>query len=437
MIKFRGVVLLIFIACVLSFCFNELAVRIVECVFNDCGYYLWTQFFIMGFFFVLTFYIFFDIYYISVLKDFFNRMHKHKQKQIGDSPTISVVIPAFNEEKYIGETINSVLQSDYPKDKLEVIVVDDGSTDDTYKEAAKYGVQIIRHAKNLGRGKALETGVKYASGEIVVFLDADTKLKKSALKRLISAFDDPKVGGACGRLLVSSTRSNILTTGQKVEYALGFAYTKILRSAMGWLLIPSGAFSAHRRKLLLDLNLSDTIAEDFDLGLYIIEKGYRLVYINDAVAITEIPSTPKSYLKQRNRWTIGGLQVMGKHKSIFLNTEYGIVGVFGLPLHFVVGFAATLMELFGYVFLDALAVLSPLISYFSPDKIIALFFWLILLKILSVILILPGYHFSKAVNKENIPLYEVFVYWFVYYYLMLYATARGIINYISGKNIEW
>ncbi len=383
-------------------------------------------------------YTFLNLYYIVNIDKIFSVEKKDQLKHSPDRlPYISVIIPAYNEEDFIGKTIESVLNSCYPRSKLEVIVIDDGSTDNTYLEALRYPVKIIRHSRNMGRAEAIKTGIKYASNDIVVTIDADTVIHKYALRYLVLAFTDKAVGAVCGRLVVSRNGS-ILTCGQYVEYALGYAYTKTLRSHTGWMLIPSGAFSAYRKHLIEDTSISDTVAEDFDLGLHVIRKGYRLRYVREAIAYTDIPCRLSDYMRQRIRWCVGGLQVLAKHHDLFLRRKYGIVGLFGLPFHFIIGYAVLVMEFFGLSFLATLAILNPLVNYFgSYTTLLALVLWLVLLKLISIVLILPGVHYARNVDGERIGLLSILCYWLIYYYILLYAHVKGIIVYLKRGVTGW
>ncbi len=227
--------------------------------------------------------------------------------------------------------------------------------------------------------------------------------------------------------------SRLLAVGQRVEYLLGFSFTKTLRSIMGWMLIPSGAFSAFKRKLVENTYVADTLAEDFDLGLTLIERGYRLGYARDAVAETLAPGSLSAFTRQRIRWSAGGLQVLAKHRKLMLNPSAGIAGLIGVPVHFIVGYVIPLMEYLGY-FLIAAFLAARLISL---DAALILALWLLLLKLYSTLFIVPPVVFSWRILGERVGPLEVLVYWFVYYYLLLYTTVMGIYAYLSRISIAW
>ncbi len=415
----------------LGLALNQIVVYTIDIIFgSEYNEYIWTQYHVMGFSVFYMLYIFLLLVYLYKLPVLV------KQAEVLDDdelPRISVVIPAYNEEKIIGRAIESVLNSNYPKSKLEVIVVDDGSSDNTYAVASRYPVKVIRHEKNQGRGKAVMTGYRNASGDIVVTIDADTILDRDAL-RLVASYmvRDKRIGASCGRLKPLNSRG-LLGIGQRVEYAIGYAYTKSLKSSMGWMLIPSGAFSAYRRELVVDADIHDTIAEDFDLGLHVIRKGYRLGYVKEAVAYTEIPSNLASYIRQRTRWSVGGLQVLAKHRDMMFNPRYGSIGLFALPFHLVFGFMVMVMEAYGLSFL----ILLLLAGYFAIETFLVLVSWLILLKIYTTLLLIPGFIYSRSIIGEKIGLHHLILYWLIYYYLLLYTTVRGIIVYFKYGSTRW
>ncbi len=392
--------------------------------------YLWSQFYSMGFVFFYTLYILLLLIYLY----YYPRAVKpNPLVRDEELPSVSIVIPAYNEEDRIGGVIENVLSIDYPRDRLEVIVVDDGSSDKTSIVASQYPVRIVRHGVNRGRGAAVMTGIRNAKGEIVITVDADTRLEKNSVKKLASIFRVyPWIGAACGRLKTPRT-GKLLVLGQWVEYLLGYSYSKLLKSLTGWMLIPSGAFSAYRRSLVAGVDVSDTLAEDFDLGLNVIRSGYRLYYAWDAVAYTDVPETLGSFLRQRTRWSIGGLQVLAKHRDMLFDRKYGVVGLFGLPFHYVIGYAVMVMEVFGLSFLAGLALLGVILQV----NLLTLLIWLLLLKTYSLTLLAPGWFYARRILGEKLGLIHLLFYWYVYYYLLLYSVVRGVIVYLREFTTKW
>ena len=167
-------------------------------------------------------------------------------------------------------------------------------------------------------------------------------------------------------------------------------------------------------------------------------KGYTVRFVKEAIAYTQIPVSRDSFFRQRIRWNTGGLQVMAKHSNAFFNPEYGATGLFGLPIHFLIGFCVVVMEFFGLSLLALLTILNPWLRYFSSyDIVLALATWLLVLKTLSIILLLPGVHYARRVYGEEIGFKDILLYWFIYYYILLYANVKGIIAYLERGVVKW
>ncbi len=391
--------------------------------------YLIGQFMAMGFIYFFTLYAALDIYYIL-----FAAKHVSRGEIPEKPPSMTVVIPAYNEEATIADTINSLWRTGYPS--LEIIVVDDGSSDSTAEKAAALGARVIRHETNKGRAHAVMTGIKNARGEIVVTVDADTIVEKDALHRIASFFRDKSVGAVCGRLRVVG-EEKLLTRWQSIEYSIGYAYTKKIQDAMDWVLIPSGAFSAYRKEAVRDADAYDTVAEDFDIAMNIRRRGYTIRFCENCVAYTKVPSTLSSFIRQRIRWGVGGLQVIAKHGDMLLNKRYGITGVFGLPFHFLIGYGVAPLEFFGILLVLAMTILSPLTRIGNPETLAALLLWLIVMKALGIILITPGAIYASRKLGEKVTPRLLLSYWLVYYYIMMWPQMLSILIYLDLKKISW
>ena len=245
-----------------------------------------------------------------------------KTKYTKYEPSISILIPAYNEEKNIEETLNSVFASTYPKKKLEVIVIDDGSTDNTLgileRLKKRYSNLVILKGNHKGKSASLNLGLKHSSHDYILLIDADTTIRSDAIAKIISPFNDKSVGATTGSCLVKNSKG-ILGAFQEVEYP----YINLIRksfsdvfSNVSWFL---GAFSCYRKDVLKSIGnfKKDTQSEDIDTSLEIYSKGYKILNVFDAYAYTTIPLTIKGFVKQRIRWYVGVLQVMKKHKKVF------------------------------------------------------------------------------------------------------------------------
>lgn len=249
-------------------------------------------------------------------------------------PAVSVIIAAYNEEKVIARTVQSVLTNGY--DNLEVIVIDDGSKDKTLavmRESfgAEPRVRILTQA-NAGKSAALNYGITEAKNEILVAIDADTIFGKGTIASLVGHFSDPKVGAVSGNARVGN-RNNWLTRFQSIEYICGFNLDRRALDLLNAITVVPGAVGAWRKTLILDVGGfgHDTLAEDTDLTLSIRRKGYRILYEENAIAYTEAPETTQALAKQRFRWAFGTLQAAWKHRDVTFDPRYGALGLVALP----------------------------------------------------------------------------------------------------------
>jgi cellulose synthase/poly-beta-1,6-N-acetylglucosamine synthase-like glycosyltransferase len=245
------------------------------------------------------------------------------------APGISVVIPAFNEAAGIAATVRSMVASNYPGE-LEVIVVDDGSTDDTagiVRRLRLPGVRVISQP-NTGKSAALNRGIGEAWFDILVLADGDTVFARNALIRLALRMRDPDVGAVSGNTKVANRRG-LLGRWQHLEYVMGFNLERRMFDILGTIPTVPGAIGAFKRAALDDVGglSSGTLAEDTDLTMAICRSGWRVVYEPRALAWTEAPSTLRQLWRQRYRWCYGTMQCMWKHKRSVI--EGGPSGHFG------------------------------------------------------------------------------------------------------------
>ena len=234
----------------------------------------------------------------------------------GPLPPVTAVIPAFNEGAVITRTIDSVLASDVP---VEVVVVDDGSSDDTAQIVARRylrdpRVRLLRQP-NGGKAAALRTGVAACRTEAVVALDADTLFAPTTIRRLVEPLCDPRVGAVAGTAEVGNL-DNAWTRWQAVEYLTQQELERRAWDALGAVPIVPGAVGAWRRRAIVETGgfSSDTLAEDADLAMALCRRGWRVVHAAAARARTEAPATRRELVKQRARWSFGVLQALWKHR---------------------------------------------------------------------------------------------------------------------------
>ena len=204
---------------------------------------------------------------------------------------VSVIVPAYNEKECIAATINSLRASDHP---IEILVVDDGSTDETAAivRGLNYSnVRLIRQA-NGGKPAALNNGIRHARHEIVVMIDGDTVFEPKTISTLVQPFSRPWVGAVSGNAKVAN-RKKIVGRWQHIEYVIGFNIDRRIQDLLGCMTTIPGAVGAFRRKALLQVGgvSEDTLAEDTDLTMAVCSAGWEIVYEERARAWTEAPTT--------------------------------------------------------------------------------------------------------------------------------------------------
>ncbi len=346
------------------------------------------------------------------LVEFFRRPADEEPIPEGEAPKVSLLVPAYNEEKVIVQTVRSLMTLDYPD--FEIVVVDDGSRDRTsavlleafpfqrvevdpaalpiptqplkvvYRAAAPRPVWLAVK-ENGGKSDALNAGLNLASGEIVVTIDADTILTPQSLRRIVVPFRDPRivaVGGLltvanetvwqAGRLVGQGLPRSPLALFQLVEYLVSYTIGRMALSKLNALLVLSGAFSAFRRDLLLQIRgfLSErahgrhTVCEDAEIifrlhrCLYDHRIPGRMVFLMRPVAWTEVPANARDVLRQRNRWHRGLGESLWLHRAMAFDPKYGRIGLFAIPYYLFFEFLAPFMKVLAFLLIGLLVLLD-------------------------------------------------------------------------------
>jgi cellulose synthase/poly-beta-1,6-N-acetylglucosamine synthase-like glycosyltransferase len=264
---------------------------------------------------------------------------KPPRKRIKSFPSVSVLIPAYNEEKNIERVVKSILRVDYPKGKLEVIVINDASTDRTRKIAEKLTrnekVRLLNNRVNRGKAYSLNRGLKLARHELIACIDADSVVERDILKKMVSRFEDPRVASTTPALKVLKPK-NFIEKIQFAEYLLNIFLRKSL-AFIDSIHVTPGVFSIYRKTVLKKLGGFDeeNLTEDMEIALRIHDAGYKIENSLDAISYTICPSTLRSLFKQRLRWYRGALQNTVKYKHMIFNRKYGNLGMFLLPFNFI------------------------------------------------------------------------------------------------------
>jgi cellulose synthase/poly-beta-1,6-N-acetylglucosamine synthase-like glycosyltransferase/spore germination protein YaaH/peptidoglycan/xylan/chitin deacetylase (PgdA/CDA1 family) len=356
---------------------------------------------------------------------------------------VSVLIPCFNEEKVIVASVRRILASHW--DKLEVLVLDDGSSDRTsevVREAfAREPSVRLMSFENGGKAVALNRGLVEAKGEVIVALDADTLFPPDTIPKLARWFADPKVGAVAGNALVGNRR-NLITRWQALEYVTAQNLERRALAALGAVTVVPGAVGAWRRSALEELGgyPADTLAEDQDLTLGAQRAGWRIEFDPDARAYTEAPETVAGLLKQRFRWSFGTLQCIWKHRAGLFDLKHPVLGFVALPQIWL--FQILLTAIAPLVDLAIIwSIISSAYSWawhpqeWSPDDLIRpLFYWAAF-----IFLDLSAGALGMALERRA-PWADVIwmpIQRFGYRQLMYSVVVRSIDAALNGARVSW
>ncbi|MFF2845450.1 glycosyltransferase [Streptomyces sp. NPDC058001] len=246
---------------------------------------------------------------------------------------VSVLVPAYNEAKCIENTVRSLMDSDHP---VEVIVIDDGSTDGTARIVEDLRLPNVRVVRQLNAGKpaALNRGIANARCDLIVMMDGDTVFERATVRELVQPFGDARVGAVAGNAKVGN-RDSLIGAWQHIEYVMGFNLDRRMYDVLRCMPTIPGAVGAFRRSALERVGgmSDDTLAEDTDITMALHRDGWRVVYAEKARAWTEAPESVQQLWSQRYRWSYGTMQAIWKHrKAVVERGASGRFGRVGLPL---------------------------------------------------------------------------------------------------------
>jgi cellulose synthase/poly-beta-1,6-N-acetylglucosamine synthase-like glycosyltransferase/peptidoglycan/xylan/chitin deacetylase (PgdA/CDA1 family) len=344
-------------------------------------------------------------------------------------PPVSVVMPAFNEAVGVERAVRSLAASDYPG--LEILVVDDGSSDGTGDLVEALGlpsVHVLRQS-NAGKARALNRGIGAARHDVIVMVDADTVFEPGTLRALVAPLRDPAVGAIAGNTKVGNRRG-LLGRWQHIEYVMGFNLDRRLYDVLRCMPTIPGAIGAFRRDALADAGgvSTATLAEDTDLTLAIGRAGWRVVYAEHARAWTEAPATLGSLWRQRYRWSYGTLQAVWKHRRALAHLREPAqrrIALVGLPylvlFQILLPLGALLIDplaIYGLVFLDPVPVLGFWVGF-------------------NLLQVAVAWYAFRLDGESPRPLWSLPLQQFVYRQLMYLVVTQSVVSAIEGRRLRW
>ena len=303
-----------------------------EGIFTDVGgwFFFFAIIYAVLLFKVVTYdsissHLFFGVYSLLITSYILSRfllayLHKPIHADPAYEPSVTFVVPAKNEEGNIAETIRRFAEVEYPRHKVEVVAINDGSTDETLEkmqsvareiEGSVRRIEVVDFKQNRGKRAAMAEGVKRAEHDIVIFIDSDSFIERDAVRNLVSYFADSEVGAVSGHTDVWNRDENLLTQMQAIRYYIAFSVYKAAESVFGTVTCCPGCCSAYRREYLMEfidrwlgqrfLGVTCTYGDDRSLTNFMIRK-YRAAYSPNAKAYTVVPSTFGKYMRQQQRW---------------------------------------------------------------------------------------------------------------------------------------
>ncbi len=303
--------------------------------------------------------LFFSTFFLII---YFEKWDKKKQDPVAKNPKpLTVLIPAYNEEESISETLQCLINSSYPQDKLNILIINDGSKDRTLEIIKKWHkkypktIQYINQ-KNQGKAVALNNGLKKVKTEFVAVIDADSFPKKDAMMRMMGVFEtEPDTAAVTSNIQIKQ-KDTFLRKIQDIEYTVIIWIRKLLQHLEAIYVTP-GPLAMYKTRVLKKLGGFDrkNLTEDIEIAWRLLSKNYKIRIAIDAIVLTNTPTKIKEWWNQRVRWSAGGIQTLLKYKNTFLKKRYGMVGVFVIPFFSftmftsVLGFTVVMYRIFSEI----------------------------------------------------------------------------------------
>jgi cellulose synthase/poly-beta-1,6-N-acetylglucosamine synthase-like glycosyltransferase len=389
--------------------------------------YFWGEFTFFTWILVISLTIIFYYNFLTVPLAIYHKYQEVKKSEsLSYCPPVSILVPAYNEEKVLRKTVETLLEASYPH--KEIIIIDDGSTDRTYQIAQNFqgkNVKVI-HRPNGGKAIALNHGLRFAQGEIIIVVDADSMLGKNTLVELVQPFQDPDVAAVAGNIKVVN-RKNWLTKCQALEYIASINLYRRALDVFGSVTVVPGALGAYRREVLEGSGFydRDTLVEDFDVTMKALKTGHVVQASASAISYTEAPQTLPDFFRQRLRWYRGNFQALWKHNDAAFNSRYGFLQKLAFP------YMAISMTFIPFAGLATLASAFLVILSGAGLMLVPSFLFFIFLQFLLSLL-------TIQLDDENkkLALYSPF---FIFGYKQLcdIILIKSFIDVLFRKRLKW
>ncbi len=399
---------------------------------------------------IYTVMFFFGIYFLFLFILLYSRYKKELSEYPKPTrfPKISFLTAAYNEEDSISDTIEALLKLDYPKDKKEIIIINDGSKDKTAEIVRnfmkKHKEVKLLDKKNSGKADSLNKGIKIATGELIAVVDADSYPEKDSLMKMVGYFEDLKVAAVTSRVLVKNNK-NFIERYQDFDYIV-IAWTRKLLDFINSVYVTNGPLSVYRKDLVLKVGGFDVknMTEDIEITWNLLSKGYKTKMSYSTKVYTTTPKTFSHWINQRVRWNLGGLQTLAKYRKFFFRSE----NLFG---YFVMGYVSLsfFLSLIGIFLILRLLYLKLSLFFWSipyifegynPFMFFEFNFSITILIILAAMFFFLSFVYYKLALKGSETKYKkiknILIYTFIYRPLYLIPLIISIYKLIKGE-IGW
>lgn len=355
-----------------------------------------------------------------------------------DLPKVSIIVPAYNEEINAVKTIENLLLQDYPN--FDIIFVDDGSKDKTLAmilDAFGNNPKVSVNSKpNGGKASALNFGISLTPNDYVICIDADTQLKTDAVSQLMKCFriqtkNNQQIGAVAGNVKVGNERT-MLAKWQSIEYTTAQNFDRRAFDLINGITVVPGAIGGFRKEAIEKAGgfTTDTLAEDCDLTIRILRKGYKVVNCVEAIAITEAPETLREFMKQRFRWSYGIMQAFWKNRDACFNSKYKGLGMVALPNIFIFQIVLPVFAPLA----DLVLIFSLIWNHNNPDSLHKIGLYYIVFMFVDMLVSVIAFLFEKEKLSK---LFWLIPQRFVYRQLMYVILFRAIKKAFKGESQGW